>query len=970
MQKETRNIRGGSYEENVRDHLGIENTTDEGKDELDDATMEPDPGRSIIGVQPATTRRGAALGRGSSATMLVQTSKTLYEVPLSSDDSEKLAASDTTDPEVAAEEEELLAADAGAMRRTARVNVAFPASTVATILRGSFTLTDPDVEDLPAYQRELYFRPVSVSVICIIWLTLVALLMYTTLAMVRNLDELSGKTEHSWFVGVMESVHQGTMITPVMSLLFLATRMYVLAQTRGLGEPSAELKAFEIIATVGFTLQVLILLFLGLSGHREESLDDAADGGVQQIQPMIVNMAQSSLRTLPVQYFSIACMFGGILVVLLHLAVPMLQSGFDNMSVPVQCAVVLIAAHFFTEVGVWTQKQLSGKVDMKGNWAAASAAMSKAPMLVVFFLASRMRFMQYYPPDGKPPFIFRTAFKVVTVAQLLETITFVYMGISGTQTMGYYNTVEFAMKKRWQMVVRHAVSAVGWVALVVLFVSFKRSVDLEGAPPMSPTMFCIVVLCFVFFSTHFGSWVGSMLRDIRQVDMPVTMNTLAAAMVSVQLCPLMCVLFLAARMRALQITEGEGSPQWWEQDCVLLCISAIIVQVICCIAMPVFTGEASSIGPDGTVLYDLRPMIGAYIVTVMKYAALFAIYAGFIGICMAVFTMTPETATGTRVTDSDFNKSLIRSALWVLVLLLIGSILSSAKVIGLAVKFALEAVDESYLGIKIEVDTVAINVWHGFVNVRALVAFNPEGKGFHTPHILRVGTFRLKVNIGRLLKTRGKVFEITELVMENTSINFEYAVHGSNVGCVLAFLDSQAATDSEEGKAASDGKADTTTAAPSDGNADTAEVSPPVKDEAADAPAAPATPDADEGCQVELKRLRIENITATVHMPKMGPMASVVLANFDGGLPLSGDASTQTVRFIIRFVVKTLLKSALSSLTGLGLLASQGAKGALMRTAGKICCGGCDRPQQSRRPPGGASSAGGSGSDAGVDGGS
>lgn len=789
-------------------------------------------------------------------------------------------------------------------------------------------------DEVPEYQREMFFRPVSVSVMCIIWLTFVGLMSYTSLAIARNYDELSGKTEESWFTSLLEVMAHGTLIAPVLSLLFLATRMYVLAVTHGEGEPPKLLKAWEVIATFGLTLQVLVVLALGIAGAKTASWQGKEE---DHVKPTIAEIVQGGVRSMALQYFSVSCLFGGIVIVGFYLLGPMLQAGFSNMSVAVQCTVVITTTYCAVEFAVWMQTHVAGKVEPTGSLAAASSVMQKAPMLAVLFLANRMRFMQYYPPDGTPPLFFRNCIKVVTLALLLEVTIYAYMGKRGTKQVGYYNQATFEVKPRWVHIPQHLAAGAGWVATLMLAISFKRSAEVADAPPMSPTMMSVLALCAVFFSMHALLWLGTMIHDLLQIEMPILRNTLSAATVSVQMCPQLCVLFMAARLRALQITASSGAPQWWEQDCVYLCISAIIVQVFCCLALPIFSGEAASIGPDGTVLYDLRPMLGAYAVTVMKYVALIGIFIGFCGVALAIFMMTPETATQGRVSDREFYSAMLRSGMWVLGLVMVSAILSSAKVIGLAVKFALESVDEMFLGINLTVEKVAVDVRHGYVNLAGLVALNPEGQGFNTDYLLRIGTLRLKINMGRLVQSFGKSFEITELVVEGVALNFERGSAGSNVGHVVAFLESGEADDAtrptpKEAVALKDSS--------NPRNDGSSSGSTGKEHEQAKDPSERAGDEQASGTEVVLKRLKVSDISATIIVQKIGTLARVALGDVDVmGLELDG-ANRKTVSFIVGFVMKTILKSAASSAAIMAVLVGQGTGLALGRAASRLC-GGC-----------------------------
>merc|ERR1719162_1524737 len=104
--------------------------------------------------------------------------------------------------------------------------------------------------------------------------------------------------------------------------------------------------------------------------------------------------------------------------------------------------------------------------------------------------------------------------------------------------------------------------------------------------------------------------MAGFLQDVCQWEMSASVETFQAAGVSVGFCPLLCILFVACRMRALQITQQQGSPQGWAQNCMFICVFATNLQSLCCLMLPVFTRGATHVDPDGNTVYDLRPMVG------------------------------------------------------------------------------------------------------------------------------------------------------------------------------------------------------------------------------------------------------------------------------------------------------------------------------------------------------------------------
>merc|ERR1719221_1569684 len=90
------------------------------------------------------------------------------------------------------------------------------------------------------------------------------LVVYTCLSVARSVDELSGLSNPSGVTEVLTNASRGAPFAPVMSLLFLSYRMFVLASTAGLGEPQAWVKAAMVVSTAGYSLQVLTSLCAGI----------------------------------------------------------------------------------------------------------------------------------------------------------------------------------------------------------------------------------------------------------------------------------------------------------------------------------------------------------------------------------------------------------------------------------------------------------------------------------------------------------------------------------------------------------------------------------------------------------------------------------------------------------------------------------------------------------------------------------
>merc|ERR1719443_682657 len=142
-------------------------------------------------------------------------------------------------------------------------------------------------DDVPAGRKGMYFRPVSVTLQCVMALTVASLIVYTLLSLSRNADELSATFTPSTFTQTLTVASRTAAFAPMMCMLFVGCRMYVLATTEGLGEPPAWVKKCMWTAVAGMGLQLLGVILLPMftkSAAQEEAQYDMTEGHEDEIQ--------------------------------------------------------------------------------------------------------------------------------------------------------------------------------------------------------------------------------------------------------------------------------------------------------------------------------------------------------------------------------------------------------------------------------------------------------------------------------------------------------------------------------------------------------------------------------------------------------------------------------------------------------------------------------------------------------------
>jgi len=248
-------------------------------------------------------------------------------------------------------------------------------------------------------------------------------------------------------------------------------------------------------------------------------------------------------------------------------------------------------------------------------------------------------------------------------------------------------------------------------------------------------------------------------------------------------------------MRALQITQQKGDPQGWAQEAMNIILMATLIQIICCLLLPIFTGIATKTDNEGNAEYDLRPLIGAYVVTCIKYFALFMIFGGVAIVGISMFMITPETARSDNVLFSGV-AGIIGFLFTFVAVLLVVMVLSSAKVIGLGVKMAIESADKALLGVDVDVGAARLDLCRGFVNLADIIVHNPEG--YKTPYLMSVGKVVIKVNMMALVKSFGKHVEIEAVILNKVDVILEKSSTSTNVQDIVKHLEGDSKRTPEE----------------------------------------------------------------------------------------------------------------------------------------------------------------------------
>merc|ERR1719486_1351990 len=103
---------------------------------------------------------------------------------------------------------------------------------------------------------------------------------------------------------------------------------------------------------------------------------------------------------------------------------------------------------------------------------------------------------------------------------------------------------------RWIIIISIylGVSAVIWSVFVI-----QHPRGAQYTPPISVTMQCVINLTVQYFTVYLVIWVLATVKDFTGWDWHFMSNLMKNAEGTIAFCPMLAILFVGTRMRALQI---------------------------------------------------------------------------------------------------------------------------------------------------------------------------------------------------------------------------------------------------------------------------------------------------------------------------------------------------------------------------------------------------------------------------------
>lgn len=514
----------------------------------------------------------------------------------------------------------------------------------------------------------------STTMYCIINLSTQYFVIYTALAAARTYTQLYGGIEGA--LRIIESTASTVGYAPMLCVLFLGTRMRAIqlaqGETERYGLPQGFVQDGMYIATIAVLAQVLFVLVIPFfTGEYHVPTDADGNVDVDALEKKMHPKIAIALNV--VRFFTMLALYGGFTAVtygVYTMPAPKEIWGEAGPAVsPAVAATINLTVQFFViSLGLAIVRTIIGLkgssqalIKLEGSFQLAAYTVNLAPMLCILFIGARMRALQIDPQNGAPPAyaqncFYLCAYSVMLQAVLVVVLPYINSNIVAKKT-GIEGDVEF------KGLTGHgatALTVVRYLAMVALYLGFTvvmysifnmtNSTDASLTPSVSPSMLCVMNLCAQYFTIYLVLFLANTYRQFFPGGSNLLVDMMDSARKTVMYAPMLCILFLGTRMRALQLTRASdgtipagAGPTLAAQEGMYLCTWAVLIQVVLVCVLSVLY-HPIEMDEDGNVkaVKAANPIVG-HCLNFLRYACMLAMYGGSMYVLYSCATMTPET---------------------------------------------------------------------------------------------------------------------------------------------------------------------------------------------------------------------------------------------------------------------------------------------------------------------------------------
>jgi len=279
-------------------------------------------------------------------------------------------------------------------------------------------------------------------------------------------------------------------------------------------------------------------------------------------------------------------------------------------------------------------------------------------MLCVLFIACRMRVEFLTDGKGAPQMWVQNCMYGTTLAVLASTLVVLVIPLVTGKTPELKTgscelerpsgggTAFYAMSGLRYLI---QLGLYGGIAGVIVGTNIylpPGQTDLAKLPAPAPAVMCTMILAQIFFLTQLVVAGANTYNEFTGKEVGKIVDVMTAAADTVSFAPMLSILFLALRMRALQ---HNSQPQAWAQNFMYSSTFSLALTTALAIAVPlVMGGTMVKDDKTGQTTFSVKePKLG-YILIGLRYLTMLGMYVGTVGVIVAIFTF--EAAGGAEKT--------------------------------------------------------------------------------------------------------------------------------------------------------------------------------------------------------------------------------------------------------------------------------------------------------------------------------
>lgn len=486
---------------------------------------------------------------------------------------------------------------------------------------------------VPKFNTET-MPPVSSAVTCVMILAYLYFVIYTLLAVCRTVNTLVESKPCLKLEKLVSETCDSIFYAPVLSALFLAVRMRAIQLAKGDTEkfnlPQPWVQTAMYMCTFAIVAQSLFRSILAVFASGRAATPAPVERDAEGGEEVEANSAPAGKAQLAVEWVIMAAFYGGFAVVCAGaLTMEGPHALWHGKALPtsaaLQCTLLLattfLLVYLLHDVFRIVQKQgssLPAVTKLVDCFKDAKDSVNLAPMLAILFLVARMNALQVDPDHGGSQSWAQRCFYLCTFAVMFKA--FAAAAFKGVESKVAKNVVEYGT----------------FICIYVGVVAVVISMHLKQGPGDIPTaMECVITLTNLYFFAQLVIGIGKTMKDFGIEWLDEFSDSVRQ---TIQFAPMFSMLFVAARMRALQLTRTtsgqvppSAGPQKWVQEAMVATTWSVVFQYLLSYLVIRETKGSQYVKTMASVLEGFRQL------------CVIEMYVGAVAIMIGTAVMTPET---------------------------------------------------------------------------------------------------------------------------------------------------------------------------------------------------------------------------------------------------------------------------------------------------------------------------------------